>query len=96
MRIGFNGASVVELNNKEIELSKEEIENSSISTVGDALKYLFSRYGETRDSYFDNCGELVNGTICIINKMDWEITGREKSPVKYGDHIVLISTIHGG
>ncbi|AFN82689.1 ubiquitin-like protein [Encephalitozoon romaleae SJ-2008] len=92
----FNGASNVELNNKEIELTKEEMEGLPITTAEEALKYLFDRHMEVRDSYFDSHGELVYGTICIINKMDWEITGKEKSPVKYGDHAVLISTIHGG
>ncbi|AFM97967.1 ubiquitin-related modifier-like protein [Encephalitozoon hellem ATCC 50504] len=92
----FNGASNTELNNREIELTEEEIKDSSIATAGDALKYLFDKHIEVRDSYFDSHGELVHGTICIINKVDWEITGREESPLKCGDHVVLISTIHGG
>ncbi|CAD26224.2 hypothetical protein [Encephalitozoon cuniculi GB-M1] len=96
MKFRFNGASNVELNNREIELTREEVEGSSIATVGDALRYLFGKYAETRDSFFDHHGELVHGTICIINKMDWEILEKERSPVKHGDHIVLISTIHGG
>lgn len=96
MRFSFNGAASVELNNRTIDLTKAEVEERAILTVADALRHLFDNHKEVRESFFDHHGELMHGTICIINKMDWEIMEKEKTPVAHGDHIVLISTIHGG
>ncbi|KAH9411780.1 hypothetical protein HK407_03g05300 [Ordospora pajunii] len=96
MKLRFNGASVARLNNSELAVSKEAIEGSRIETIGDVLRYLCSTDADARSSFFDRHGELVHGTICIINKMDWEIMQREKTPAVHGDEIVLISTIHGG
>ncbi|KHN70108.1 ubiquitin-related modifier-like protein [Ordospora colligata] len=96
MKLKFSGASTARLNNSELLISKDTMDSGKMETIGDVLKHLCNTDTDVRSSFFDRHGELAHGTICIINKMDWEIVQREKTPVMYGDEMVLISTIHGG
>lgn len=96
MKFVFNGADDEKLNSISIELKRDDMERMNIRTAGDALEYLYTNHRETNRSFFNTEGKLANGTICIINETDWEITGEDTSPVRHGDEIILISSLHGG
>lgn len=96
MRFVFNGADDALLNKTPIEISREAFDHAGIRTAGDALQHLYAMHRETHRSFFGSSGQLANGTICVINESDWEITGEEQSPVHHGDELILISSLHGG
>lgn len=96
MNIRFNGAATEKLNMEVLNITQEDIAKFRIFTANDLLRHLFENYEDTRSSYFTKNGEFDLGCICVINEEDWEIRGGEKSPVKFGDDIFLISSLHGG
>ncbi|KAG9193611.1 hypothetical protein G6011_03646 [Alternaria panax] len=36
------------------------------------------------------------GILVLINEADWELEGEDKYKVQRGDHIMFVSTLHGG
>jgi ubiquitin related modifier 1 len=36
------------------------------------------------------------GILVLINEADWELEGEDKYEVQKGDHIMFVSTLHGG
>ncbi|CAG5159218.1 uncharacterized protein ALTATR162_LOCUS5473 [Alternaria atra] len=36
------------------------------------------------------------GILVLINEADWELEGEDKYEVQNGDHIMFVSTLHGG
>jgi ubiquitin related modifier 1 len=36
------------------------------------------------------------GILVLINDADWELHGTTRAVIEEGDHVVFISTLHGG
>jgi ubiquitin related modifier 1 len=36
------------------------------------------------------------GILVLINEADWELEGEDKYELQKGDHIMFVSTLHGG
>lgn len=49
-----------------------------------------------REELFVEGGNVRPGILVLINDSDWELEGELDYVLQSGDHIVLISTLHGG
>jgi ubiquitin related modifier 1 len=36
------------------------------------------------------------GILVLINEADWELEGEDQYELQQGDHIMFVSTLHGG
>jgi ubiquitin related modifier 1 len=36
------------------------------------------------------------GILVLINEADWELEGEDQYELQKGDHIMFVSTLHGG
>ncbi|KAJ7701766.1 ubiquitin-related modifier 1 [Mycena rosella] len=49
-----------------------------------------------RVELFMENGTVRPGILVLVNDTDWELEGEGEYPLKEGDEIVFISTLHGG
>lgn len=49
-----------------------------------------------REELFVEGGNVRPGILVLINDSDWELEGELDYVLQPGDHIVFISTLHGG
>ena len=49
-----------------------------------------------REELFVEGGNVRPGILVLINDSDWELEGELDYVLQSGDHIVFISTLHGG
>lgn len=66
--------------------------------VKDLINYLkVKEYSKRKPLELFIVGESVRpGILVLINDTDWELEGLEDYKLKGNDHIVFISTLHGG
>lgn len=41
-------------------------------------------------------GDRRPGILVLINEADWELEGEDQYELQQGDHIMFVSTLHGG
>ncbi|KAF1833402.1 ubiquitin related modifier 1 [Decorospora gaudefroyi] len=51
---------------------------------------------DPRKELFVLDGTVRPGILVLINEADWELEGEDKYEVQKGDHIMFVSTLHGG
>ncbi|KAF2838326.1 ubiquitin related modifier 1 [Patellaria atrata CBS 101060] len=51
---------------------------------------------DSRRELFVLDGGVRPGILVLINDADWELEGEEKYELQSGDHVLFVSTLHGG
>jgi len=51
---------------------------------------------DSREDLFVLNGTVRPGILILINDADWELEGEGKYKLQKGDHILFVSTLHGG
>jgi len=51
---------------------------------------------DNREELFILNGSVRPGILVLINDADWELEGEGDYELKEGDHILFVSTLHGG
>jgi hypothetical protein len=92
MKVHFSGAEDVDLNH--IVIKDDDVDSMKIKKIEDLVKYVYENVRSSRKSFFNNNGEIANGTICLIDDQDIELAGDKE--LGYESEIVFISTLHGG
>ncbi|KAG1675315.1 hypothetical protein FOA52_015989 [Chlamydomonas sp. UWO 241] len=65
-------------------------------TVAHLLVWMRDNLVKARPELFMK-GETVRpGILVLINESDWELCGMLEAQLSDGDHVVFISTLHGG
>jgi ubiquitin related modifier 1 len=49
-----------------------------------------------REQQYADISSRRPGILVLINEADWELEGEDKYEVQAGDHIMFVSTLHGG
>ncbi|KAF2733901.1 ubiquitin related modifier 1 [Polyplosphaeria fusca] len=52
--------------------------------------------GTDRKLFVQEDNTVRPGILVLINETDWELEGEEKYEIQDGDHIIFVSTLHGG
>ncbi|KAJ7135451.1 ubiquitin-related modifier 1 [Mycena crocata] len=77
----------------------DDASNSSDTKPADItflIHYLRDNLLKERVELFMEGGTVRPGILVLVNDTDWELEGEGEYPVKDGDEIVFISTLHGG
>ncbi|EUC51022.1 hypothetical protein COCMIDRAFT_245 [Bipolaris oryzae ATCC 44560] len=51
---------------------------------------------DPRKELFVLDGTVRPGILVLINDADWELEGEDQYQVQKGDHVMFVSTLHGG
>ena len=74
---------------------EHEVTLAEQATVGDLIAALAALTGNQKQ-HFVRGDALRPGILVMVNDVDWELEGREAAPLSGGDHVVFLSTMHGG
>jgi len=87
MKVSFSGSDDDFLNSNSIQISE-----NSITTIEELIAHVHKTEPRARKSFFKPDGSLSNGTICLVDEQDIEIS----KDLQKDSHVVFISTLHGG
>lgn len=65
-------------------------------TAGALIAWARDHLLRERPELFVKGNSVRPGILVLINECDWELSGSLESPIAEGDHVVFISTLHGG
>ena len=65
-------------------------------TVTDVMVHCRDKLLKERPEFFMKGDSVRPGILVLINDADWELFGTKHAEVEEGDHVVFISTLHGG
>jgi len=51
---------------------------------------------DARKELFVLDGTVRPGILVLINEADWELEGEDQYELQKGDHVMFVSTLHGG
>ncbi|UPX17327.1 Ubiquitin- modifier 1 [Ascochyta rabiei] len=67
------------------------------SNVAFLVTYLCDKVmKDPRKDMFVLDGTVRPGILVLINEADWELEGEDQYELQKGDHIMFVSTLHGG
>lgn len=77
--------------------TRDNTSTASIPIIRDLISLLKTNYLKTPKPELFSVDESVRaGILVLINDVDWELEGGVGAPIKEGDIITFISTLHGG
>ncbi|GLC51439.1 Ubiquitin- modifier 1 [Pleodorina starrii] len=65
-------------------------------TAGQLIAWARDNMLRERPELFVKGSSVRPGILVLINEADWELSGATESLIGDGDHVVFISTLHGG
>lgn len=72
-------------------------ENRSPSNIAYLVRHLCQNLmKDHRKELFVLDDTVRPGILVLINDADWELEGEDKYELQKGDHILFVSTLHGG
>ncbi|KAH3905060.1 ubiquitin-related modifier [Parastagonospora nodorum] len=92
------GLEILFGNQKKYALSvPEKDESGAPANVAFLVRYLCDNVmKDTRKELFVLDDTVRPGILVLINEADWELEGEDKYELQKGDHIMFVSTLHGG
>ncbi|KAG2497899.1 hypothetical protein HYH03_004164 [Edaphochlamys debaryana] len=97
VRLEFSGG--LELlfgNQKECEVDVPVASGQQELTAGHLILWARDNMLQERPELFVKGNSVRPGILVLINECDWELCGAGESTISEGDHVVFISTLHGG
>ncbi|KAL2007204.1 hypothetical protein VTN00DRAFT_8642 [Thermoascus crustaceus] len=74
-----------------------KLDDGSSPNITYLLQYLLNNVmTDQRKELFVLDNNVRPGILVLINDADWELEGEEKYEIQQGDHILFVSTLHGG
>ncbi|KAK8804370.1 hypothetical protein WA588_004585 [Blastocystis sp. NMH] len=83
MDVLFNGRKRIEL-------------DVPLTTVHDLILYLRDKELSERGDLFVDGDSLRSGILVLVNDVDWEVLDKDDTELSEGDHVLFLSTLHGG
>ncbi|KAL5114009.1 Ubiquitin-related modifier 1 [Pleosporales sp. CAS-2024a] len=72
-------------------------EQNAPANVAFLVRYLCDQVmKDARKELFVLDDTVRPGILVLINEADWELEGGDKYELQKGDHIIFVSTLHGG
>jgi ubiquitin related modifier 1 len=65
-------------------------------TMVDVMVHCRDKLLKERPELFMKGDSVRPGVLVLINDADWELYGTNSAIIEDGDHVVFISTLHGG
>ncbi|KAF3010065.1 Ubiquitin- modifier 1 [Curvularia kusanoi] len=99
IKVEFSGGlELLFANQKKHTLSiPDRDESGAPSNVAFLVKYLCDNVmKDPRKDMFVLDGSVRPGILVLINEADWELEGEEQYELQKDDHIMFVSTLHGG
>ncbi|CAG9460557.1 unnamed protein product [Pedinophyceae sp. YPF-701] len=81
---------------KEICCDVEPQSEGAPVTVRSVMFHARDKLLQDRPELFMKGDTVRPGVLVVVNDCDWELTGKDETPVEDGDRISFISTLHGG
>lgn len=69
---------------------------SNVTTLGHLVTWVKHHLIRERHDMFAIGDALRPGVLVVVNDVDWELHGKTAYQVNPDDHILFISTLHGG
>lgn len=95
--IEFGGGAELLFNNQKkltVNLKKENDEDKW--TVSRVIQWLKENRLKERCELFVQGNSVRPGILVLINETDWELMGELQYEIQNNDHLLFISTLHGG
>ncbi|EMD90770.1 hypothetical protein COCC4DRAFT_68609 [Bipolaris maydis ATCC 48331] len=99
MTVEFSGGlEILFANQKKYDLSLPTKDESGKPTnVAFLVRFLCDNVmKDPRKELFVLDGTVRPGILVLINEADWELEGEDEYQVQKGDHVMFVSTLHGG
>ncbi|KAG9204361.1 Ubiquitin- modifier 1 [Epicoccum nigrum] len=99
IKVEFSGGlELLFANQKKYTLSiSSKDEAGAPSNVAFLVKHLCDNVmKDPRKDMFVLDGSVRPGILVLINEADWELEGEEQYELQTDDHIMFVSTLHGG
>ncbi|OAL49082.1 ubiquitin related modifier 1 [Pyrenochaeta sp. DS3sAY3a] len=92
------GLEILFANQKKYSLSLPTKDDSGApANVAFLVRYLCENVmKDPRKELFVLDGTVRPGILVLINEADWELEGEDQYEVQRDDHIMFVSTLHGG
>ncbi|KAI4638689.1 Ubiquitin- modifier 1 [Alternaria ventricosa] len=92
------GLEILFANQKKYDLAlPAKDESGEPANVAFLVRYLCDKVmKDPRKELFVLDDTVRPGILVLINEADWELEGEDKYEVQRGDHIMFVSTLHGG
>ncbi|KAI4917349.1 Ubiquitin- modifier 1 [Alternaria incomplexa] len=92
------GLEILFANQKKYDLAlPAKDESGEPASVAFLVRYLCDKVmKDPRKELFVLDDTVQPGILVLINEADWELEGEDKYEVQRGDHIMFVSTLHGG
>ncbi|KAH6625204.1 ubiquitin-related modifier 1 [Boeremia exigua] len=92
------GLELLFANQKKYALSIPSKDDSGApSNVAHLVRYLCDKVmKDPRKDMFVLDDAVRPGILVLINEADWELEGEDQYELQRGDHIMFVSTLHGG
>lgn len=97
MEILFSNQKTLIIPYSNIRVSTNDHTSTAIPTIRDLVSLLKTSHLKTPKPELFSVDEGVRaGILVLINDVDWELEGGVGAPIKEGDTVTFISTLHGG
>ncbi|GFR41443.1 hypothetical protein Agub_g2130 [Astrephomene gubernaculifera] len=97
VQIEFSGGlEVLFGNKKEHDVDVPVQDGQTELTAAHLIAWTRDNLLQERPELFVKGSSVRPGILVLINECDWELSGATESAISDGDHIVFISTLHGG
>ncbi|KAJ4376083.1 Ubiquitin- modifier 1 [Neocucurbitaria cava] len=92
------GLEILFSNQKKYSLSlPAKDESGAPANIAFLVRYLCEKMmKDPRKELFVLDGTVRPGILVLINEADWELEGEDNYEVQKDDHIMFVSTLHGG
>ncbi|EFJ43015.1 hypothetical protein VOLCADRAFT_76879 [Volvox carteri f. nagariensis] len=96
VRIEFSGGLELLFGNQKEHDVDVPIQAGQGLTAGQLIAWARDNMLRERPELFVKGSSVRPGILVLINECDWELSGATESFINDGDHVVFISTLHGG
>ena len=90
------GAELLFGNVKQHHVTLPQCHDNASWTLGALIPWIKDNLLKERSELFMQGESVRPGILVIVNDADWEILGEHNYVIQEKDHIVFISTLHGG